>query len=84
VAKCGYELLLHPLYSPDLAPFDFYLFSLLKEHFSGTHFSSDSDVIVHVEVFFPGQGELFYKTGIQKLQKQWNKCIEVGRDYVEK
>jgi len=83
VAECDYELL-HPPYSLDLAPSDFFLFSLLKEHLSGTYFSSDNDVIVYVEVFIQGQDELFYKTGIQKLQKQWNKCIEVGGDYVEK
>jgi len=46
-------------------------------------FSSDNDVIASVEVFLQGQGELFYKTGIQ-VQKRWNKCIEVGGDYVEK
>jgi len=46
VAECGYELLLHPPYSPDLAPSDLYLFAVLKEHLSGTHFSSDNDVIV--------------------------------------
>jgi len=84
VAEYAYELLPHPPYSPDLAPSDFYLFPLLKEHFSGTHFSSDNDVIASVEVFLQGQNELFYKTGIQKLQKQWNKCIEVGGDCVEK
>jgi len=58
-----------PLYSPDLVPSDFYLFPLLKEHLSGTHFSNDNDVIASVEVFLHGQDELFYKTGIQKLQK---------------
>jgi len=84
VAECGYELLLHPSYSPDLAPCDFCLFPVLKEHLSGTHFSSDNDFIASVEVFLQGQDELFYKTGIQKLQKRWNKCIEVGGDCVEK
>jgi len=44
----------------------------------------DNDVIASVEVFLQGQDKLFYKAGIQKLQKRWNKCIEVGRDYVEK
>jgi len=62
------------------------LFPLLKKDFSGTHFSSDNDVIASVEVFLQGQDKLFYKTGIglQKLQKRWKKCIEVGGDYVEK
>jgi len=35
-AECGYELLPHPPYSPDLAPSDFYLFPLLKEHLRGS------------------------------------------------
>jgi len=69
VAECGHELVPHPPYLPDLAPSDFSLFPLLKEHLSGTYFSSDNDVIVSVEVFLQGQDELFYKTGIQKLQK---------------
>jgi len=59
VAECGYELLPHPPYSPDLAPSDFCLFPLLKEHLSGTHFSSDNDVIVSADVFLQGQDELF-------------------------
>jgi len=37
-AECGYELLPHPPYSPDLAPSDFCLFALLIKDFSGTHF----------------------------------------------
>jgi len=83
-AECGYELLPHPLYSPDLAPSDFCLFSLLKEHLRGTHFSSDNDVIASAEVFLQQQDELFYKTDIQKLQKRRHKCTEVAGDYVEK
>jgi len=34
-----------PSYSPDLAPSDFCLFPLLKEHLLGTQFSTHSDVI---------------------------------------
>jgi len=83
-AECGYELLPHPPYSPDLAPSDFCLFPLMKEHLSGTHFSSGNDIIASVEVFLQRQDELFYKTGIQKMQARWNKCIEVGGDRVEK
>jgi len=39
-AECSYELLglRHPPYSPDLAPSNLYLFPVLKEHLSGTHF----------------------------------------------
>jgi len=37
-AECGYKLLLHPPYLPDLAPSDLYLFPLLKGHLSGTYY----------------------------------------------
>jgi len=64
-AECGYKLLPHPPYLPDLALSDFYLFPLLKEHLRGRRYESDDDVI---------------QTGIQKLQKRWIKCIEVHGD----
>ena len=83
-AECGYELLPHPPYSPDLAPSDFYLFPLLKEHLRGRQYASDNDIIQSVEDFLEVQDELFYQTGIQKLQKRWNNCIEVQGGYVEK
>ena len=83
-AECGYELLPHPPYSPDLAPSDFYLFPLLKEHLRGRQYANNNDIIQSVEDFLEVQGEQFFQTGIQKLQKRWNKCIEVQGDYVEK
>ena len=30
--ECGFQILPHPLYSPDVAPSDFYLFPKLKSH----------------------------------------------------
>jgi len=33
--QCGFELLPHPSYSPDLAPSDFCLFPKLKENIRG-------------------------------------------------
>ena len=34
--ECGFEILPHPSYSPDMAPFDFYMFPKLKSHLRGT------------------------------------------------
>jgi len=88
--ECGYESLPHPPRLLDLAPSDFCLLPLLNEHLRGTQFSSDSDVVASSGDFLPGQksqDELFYKTGILKLQRIENreidnKCIEVHRDCV--
>ena len=36
--ECGFEVLPHPPYSPDMAPSDFYLFPKLKSNLRGTQF----------------------------------------------
>ena len=43
--ECGFEILPHPPYSPDMAPSDFYLFPKLKSHLRGTQFGSNEGVI---------------------------------------
>lgn len=84
VRDCGFELVPHPPYSPDLAPSDFHLFPNLKKQLAGKHFDSDDDVISAVTDFFDDQEETFYKTGIQALQHRWQKCVDRKGDYVEK
>ena len=84
VHDCGFELIDHPPYSPDLAPSDFFLFANLKKHLAGKRYESDDDVISAVEDFFEGQEENFYATGIRALQHRWKKCVDRRGDYVEK
>ena len=38
--ECGFEILPHPPYSPDMAPSDFYLFPKLNFHLRGTQYGS--------------------------------------------
>ena len=82
--RCGFELLPHAPYSPDLAPSDFYLFPKLKSHLRGRRFESDNDVICAVEGYLGAQTADFFREGIAKLEHRWSKCIEVQGDYVEK
>jgi len=49
---CGYEILPHPPYSPDLAPSDFFLFPTLKSSLRGRRFDTDNSVIAVTEDFF--------------------------------
>lgn len=83
-AKCGFELLPHPPYSPDLAPSDFYLFPKLKSHLRGHHFGNNDDVIDAVEEFLRDQEANFFHDGIAMLEHRWTKCIDVKGDYIEK
>ena len=43
--ECGFEILPHPPYSPDMAPSDVYLFPKLKSHIRGTQFGSNKYII---------------------------------------
>ena len=84
VHDCGFELIDHPPYSPDLAPSDDFLFPNLNKHLAGKWYESDDDITSAVENFFEGQEENFYATGIQVLQHRWKKCVDCREDYVEK
>ena len=45
VTECGFKVLPHPPYSPDLAPSEFYLFPNLKTNIHGRNFRSNEGVI---------------------------------------
>jgi histone-lysine N-methyltransferase SETMAR len=79
IATFSWERLDHAPYSPDLAPSDFHFFPTLKGTLEGRRFTSNQDVEAAIRV----QDTDFYQQGIFKLVKRWNKCINVGRDYVE-
>ncbi|XP_071102349.1 histone-lysine N-methyltransferase SETMAR-like [Haliotis cracherodii] len=84
VQDCGYDLLPHPPYSPDLAPSDFHLFPRLKKHLRGRRFEDDDELTAAVEGWLGDQNVDFYRSGITDWQTRWNKCVELGGDYVEK
>ena len=84
IHDCGFKLVPHPPYSPDLAPSDFHLFPQMKKTLAGRHSASDDDVIVAVEEFLESQTKTFFYTGIKGLQHRWSKCSANEGDYVEK
>jgi [histone H3]-lysine36 N-dimethyltransferase SETMAR len=84
IHDCGFQLLQHPPYSPDLAPSDYHLFPELKRKLSGVHFGTDDDVIGAVEDVFGAMDKTFYFDGIKALRHRWEKCVDLGGDYVEK
>jgi histone-lysine N-methyltransferase SETMAR len=45
IHELGYELLLHPPYSPDLAPSVYFLFPNLKKWLGGKKFDSNDEII---------------------------------------
>jgi hypothetical protein len=72
-----------PPYSPDLAPFDYFLFPKVKSHLKGRLF----DLISGIQKAVTGTLDTiakddFYK-GIQKLYDRENLCVQLEGMYVE-
>jgi transposase len=61
IQKNGWELLSHPLYSPDLAPSDYHLFGPLKDHPRGHHHETDEAVQEAVRSWLRAAGTDFYR-----------------------
>lgn len=84
IHDCGFELMSHPPYSPDLAPSDYHLFPNLKKSLAGQRFVSNDEVMEATEEFLRAKDTPFFQAGIQALERRWAKCVELGGDYVEK
>jgi hypothetical protein len=56
----------------------------LKEFLGGRHFKSDEEVKDAIKVWLNGLAAEVYDKGIQKLVTRYDKCLNVGGDYVEK
>jgi hypothetical protein len=67
-----------------LAPSDFLMFPKLTEFLGGRRFKSEEEVKDDVKVWLNGLAAEVYYEGIQKLVTRYDKCLNVGGDYVEK
>lgn len=84
IANCGFEVLRHPPYSPDLAPSDFYLFNHLKKNLRGQQFASKTELRDSVMQFLENKPPEFYKSAFTELAARWRKCVNVYGNYIEK
>ena len=80
VERNRYELILHPTYSLDLAPSDYFLFPNLKKDIHGCHFRSNEEVEEWVRDKDPG----FFSSELMALEHRWSKCIILEGNYIEK
>ena len=62
--------MLHPQYSPDLAPSDYYLFRFLHNSLNGKTFHDDEAVKSHLVQFFADKGQKACERGIMKLPEK--------------
>jgi len=84
ITKLGWEVLVHPPYSPDLALSDYHLFGPLKDHLGGMKIDTNDDFKNAVQNWLHSRPETFFSAGIRALPTRWKKCIEFKGDYVQK
>ena len=76
IRELGYELLPHPLYSPDLSLTDYHLFRDLDNFVRGKIFKKEDEVKNAVETFFSEKSTNYFEKGIERLVERWKKCAE--------
>ena len=72
-----------PAYSPDITPFDYYLFSNLNKFVHGKKFSCDDETIDTVEDYLNKFDSEFFREGIQSLRDCWKRVIASESQYIE-
>ena len=83
VERNGYELIPHPVHSPDLAPSDYFLFPKLKMDIRGRHFRSNEEVVAAAEEWVRDKDPGFFSSGLTVLEHRWPKCIILEGNYIE-
>ena len=68
--ELGFESLLHPSYSPNLAPSYYYLFPNLKRWLCGRRFESNEEVEWQTEGYFGRFEKSYYLEGTEKLKSR--------------
>jgi histone-lysine N-methyltransferase SETMAR len=84
IQNFNWEFFDHPLYSSNLAPSDYYLFTNLKNWLRSQRFNSNEEMMESVKTWLSSQVADFFNTGIQNLISWYSKCLNSGDVYVEK
>jgi transposase len=73
--------LLHPPYSPDLAPADFFLFPKMKIQLKGRRFHSIADIQRESQKVMDSLTQNNFEAAFQQWQERCDPCIAVQGDY---
>ena len=73
----GIKIVPHHLYSPDLAPCDFWLFPKL----GGCRYETIEEMKEAMTKVIDTRTQEDFHGALQKLLEQYNKCIAAGGDY---
>ena len=83
IENLGWEVLLHPAYSSDLAPLDYHLFWSMEHFFREKSFTEIENLKKDVAQFFALKPASFYTKGIQSLPERSEKVISSDGNYFD-
>jgi hypothetical protein len=83
LASFGFRRMVHPLYSPDLEPCDFFLFGAMKYAFTGQYFAIIDDRLTSLEASPRGLSADFLQTVFPEWIRRLQLCCQTGVEYVE-
>jgi len=75
--------LLHPRYSPDLAPCDFFLFPKMKLKVKGRRFDTVEEIQRESQNVLGTLREQDFQHAFQQWQRRWGRSVAVQGDYFE-
>lgn len=81
IQEYGWDLMVHPPYSPDIAPSDYHLFRSLQNSLSGREFDSLEAIKTYLDDFFDHRPRDFYQRGIFQLPDRWRRVIQKNGSY---
>ncbi|KAG5325198.1 MOS1T transposase, partial [Pseudoatta argentina] len=76
-----WEVLPHPLYSPDIAPSYYHLFRSLAHSLCEQKFTSYEDCTKWFDSWISSKDKQFFRRGIHSLPERWSKVVESDGKY---
>jgi histone-lysine N-methyltransferase SETMAR len=74
---------LHPLYSPDLAPSDFYLFGYMKRCLAGFSFENPDGLLHGIQGFLAGVQKVTLQAVFLEWMRRLRQCIDIDGEYID-
>ena len=74
IVTCGWEVLPHPPFSPDLAPTDLHLFPSSSNVMSGVLFHTDAELRAWLDECLVSRSD-FCQRGIENLVECWEEVV---------
>lgn len=78
-----WDVLLHPPYSPDIAPSDYHLFRSMEHSLATQRFKSYEDTKNWIDSWIASKDESFFRRGIRMLPERWEKVVASDGQYFE-